>query len=183
MAKSLMGAAAPTSAKRVAAAQRAERVLDMKVRGFSASAIATKEGISRQRVWQIITAELEAGAKRRAALADTLAEIEFCRLERVHNLMDPLMEEAETVKERVAAGRLVVNASAGRRRLCGLDKAEKHEFTGADGKPLIPGSMVVSRAMTPEDFQQAAVAVAAEDDVATEQLAERINVSLEDDDG
>jgi hypothetical protein len=104
------------------AAQRKEAALALRLAGFTFESIAQQIGTSTQRAHQIVTAELVRCAKRTAQQAEALREQELQRLDIAQS----------AIWGRVRGGDLqaiekFVRISESRRRLLGLDAAEKHQ--------------------------------------------------------
>ena len=122
-------ATAETSPASLNAAERREEVLRLRKRGKSIRTIAGTLGVSKSQVHRDLKKELEAAATARLELADGLIDLEIARLEALEEEVWKAIEDGpgSVVVAAIAEGRRI---SESRRKLLGLDAAEKVEHSG-----------------------------------------------------
>jgi len=122
-------AVAETGARRLKSEERIAEVLRLRMQGMSERKIAVKVGISKSQIHRDLVKGLEAARKRRMDLAEGLIDLELMKLDALEEEVWKMIEGASenVVVPAIAEGRRI---SESRRKLLGLDAAEKVEHSG-----------------------------------------------------
>lgn len=109
----------------------ATQALDLRIAGTEYRAIAAQLGVSLSTAHGLVHTEMARVAELNRGKAEELREIELAKLDAIERDMRPRSERGDAN----AAG-VLVRVSVQRAKLCGLEAAQKHEITGANGGPL-----------------------------------------------
>jgi hypothetical protein len=120
-----------TSAVRIAAAERAERVFEMRKAGATYDAIVRTVGISKQRAHEIVVSKLAEIRERTAEKVEDVRTIELSRLD------DALLSIWPQVRQgNHGAIDRMVRMMERRAKLLGLDAPTRSEMSGPEGAPI-----------------------------------------------
>jgi hypothetical protein len=119
------------SAKRIEAAQRRIRALDLRLEGKTFRQIGEAMGVSEQRAWRLVTFELRRLNAKRAEQATELTRLQS---ERIDALLAALWPKA-LAGESAAVAR-VLDLLERQARLFGLDQPQKKEIGNLNGEPF-----------------------------------------------
>src|SRR5436190_19772659 len=104
------------SPQRIAAAERAAEILELRRQGYSCEQIGERVGCSPQRIWFILSRELSRICQRRTEGAEHLRQLQRLRLDKLLTVLTPLCDAGD-----LAAMDRLLAVEARRAKLEGLD--------------------------------------------------------------
>lgn len=119
---------AKTAPRKIPAAARREKALELRAKGMSIRAIADKLGVSKSQVQRDIEKELQAAAERRKKIAGLIIDLELAKLDALEKKAWEHITDGE-----LSAIDRVLRSMERRAKLLGLDKTGEAGDTGSLG--------------------------------------------------